>query len=68
VSLGSLVLITSTVFIGTHLFGNTTMVRQIALVIAIGLFVIPYSYTMYNIFIWKRWHISSISKLQEKLG
>lgn len=68
VSLGSLVLISSTVFVGTHLFGNTIVVRQLALVIAIALFVIPYSYSMYNIFIWKRWHISSISKLQEKLG
>ncbi|EKD86030.1 MAG: hypothetical protein ACD_37C00520G0003 [uncultured bacterium] len=68
VSLGSLVIISTIVFLATHLFGNTTIVRQIALVIAIGFFVIPYSYSMYNIFIWKRWHISSISKLQEKLG
>lgn len=68
VSLGSLVIISTTVFLATHLFGNTTLVRQIALIIAIALFVIPYSYSMYNIFIWKRWHISSISKLQEKLG
>lgn len=68
VSLGSLVLITSTVFVGTHLFGNTTMARQVSLVVAIVLFVIPYSYSMYNIFIWKRWHIASLSKLQKKLG
>lgn len=68
VSLGSLVIISTVVFVATHLFGNTTLVRQVALVMAIGLFVIPYSYTMYNIFIWKRWHISSLSKLQEKLG
>ena len=68
VSIGSLVLISSTVFVGTHLFGNTTLVRQVALIIAIALFVIPYSYSMYNIFIWKRWHIASLSKLQKKLG
>lgn len=68
VSFGSLVIISTVVFLGTHLFGNTTFVRQISLIIAIGLFVIPYSYSMYNIFIWKRWHISSLSKLQEKLG
>ena len=68
VSFGSLIIISTIVFLGTHLFGNTTFVRQISLVIAIGFFVIPYSYSMYNIFIWKRWHISSLSKLQEKLG
>ncbi len=68
VSLGSLLIISTTVFLGTHLFGNTRVVRQISLVISIALFVIPYSYSMYNIFIWKRWHISSLSKLQEKLG
>ena len=68
VSFGSLLIISTTVFLGTHLFGNTTLIRQVSLVIAIGFFVIPYSYTMYNIFIWKRWHISSLSKLQEKLG
>lgn len=68
VSFGSLLIISTTVFLGTHLFGNTTIVRQVSLVIAIALFVIPYSYSMYNIFIWKRWHISSLSKLQEKLG
>ena len=68
VSFGSLLIISTTVFLGTHLFGNTTIVRQASLVISIALFVIPYSYSMYNIFIWKRWHISSLSKLQEKLG
>jgi dolichol-phosphate mannosyltransferase len=68
VSIGSLVIISTVVWIGTHLFGNTTLVRQLSLVFAIGFLVIPYSYTMYNIFIWKRWHISSLSKLQEKLG
>src|SRR3989344_885261 len=68
VSFGSLLIISTTVFLGTHLFGNTTFVRQISLIIAIALFVIHYSYSMYNIFIWKRWHISSLSKLQEKLG
>jgi dolichol-phosphate mannosyltransferase len=68
VSFGSVIIITVIVFLGTHLFGNTTLVRQISLVIAIVFFVIPYSYSMYNIFIWKRWHISSLSRLQKILG
>ena len=68
ISLGSLVIIGVVVSIGTHLFGDTRIARQLSLVIAIGLFVIPYSYTMYNIFIWKRWHIPILSKLQEAIG
>lgn len=66
VSLGSLLIISTVIGIGTHFFGVET--RQIFLVIAIGFFVIPYSYSMYNIFIWKRWRISFLSKLQEKVG
>jgi len=68
VSIGSLGIITTIVFLATHLLGDTIVVRQVSLAIAIGFFVIPYSYSMYNIFIWKRWHISFLSKLQEKLG
>lgn len=66
ISLGSLVIITSVIWAGTHVFGEHT--RQIFLVIAIGLFVIPYSYSMYNIFVWKRWRIGFLSKLQDLLG
>ena len=66
VSAGSLIIISSVIWIGTHIFGEET--RQIFLVIAIGFFVIPYSYSMYNIFIWKRWHISSLERLQKWVG
>ena len=68
VSFGSLAIITSIVTIGTHFFGNTTLVRQASLIIAVGLFVVPYSYAMYNIFIWKRWNVSFLSKPQGKTG
>ena len=68
VSFGSLAIITSIVTVGTHFFGNNTLVRQLSLIIAVGLFVVPYSYAMYNIFIWKRWNVSFLSKLQEKTG
>ena len=66
VALGSVVIISTVLAIGTHFFGNSS--RQIFLVIAVGLFVIPYSYTMYNVFIWKRWHVSFLAKLQETVG
>lgn len=68
VSAGSLGIITAVVFLGTHFFGDTLFVRQASLIVAIALFVIPYSYSMYNIFIWKRWQISSLSKLQKLVG
>lgn len=68
VSLGSVLINSSIIFIGTHIFGNTPLVRQISLVVAVGFFVVPYSYTMYNIFIWKRWRISFLSKLQDLVG
>lgn len=68
VSIGSLLIISTVVGLGTHFYGDTRFIRQLFLVIAIGFFVIPYSYTMYNIFIWKRWHVSFLSKLQKWVG
>lgn len=68
VSLGSVLINSTIIFISTYLFGNTPIVRQIALIIAIGFFVVPYSYTMYNIFIWKRWRVPFLSRLQDIVG
>jgi len=48
------------------LFGD--QLRQLYLVIAIIFFVIPYNYSMYNIFIWKTWKIPFLRKIQEKVG
>lgn len=42
--------------------------RQIYLVVAIIFFVVPYNYSMYNIFIWKTWKIPFLKKIQEKVG
>lgn len=66
VALGSLVIISVLLGIGTHYYGSDS--RQIILVIAIIFFVIPYSYTMYNVFIWKRWNIGFLSSLQKMVG
>jgi hypothetical protein len=43
-----------------RLFGDQW--RQIYLIIAIGFFVIPYNYSMYNLFIWKTWKVPWIKK------
>lgn len=48
------------------LFGDTTKVRQIALIISIVFFIVPYNYTMYNIFIWRRWRVPGLSFLYDR--
>lgn len=71
VSAGSVVIIGLVQAIGHLLLGDTLYgvdTSQILLIIAIGLFVVPYSYTMYNIFIWKRWRFSFLSKIQDFVG
>lgn len=65
-SLGAVAIQGLVVGILAKLFGNQW--RQIYLVIAIGFFVIPYNYSMYNIFIWKTWKIPFLKKIQEKIG
>lgn len=65
-SLGGIVI--QTVFIGTaaKIFGDTTLVRQVALVLCVGFLVVPYNYTMYNVFIWKRWRVPGLGFIQDK--
>ncbi len=65
-SFGAVIIQGFVVGIGTILFGDS--VRQILLVIAIGFFVIPYNYAMYNLFIWKTWKIPVFAKIQKMLG
>lgn len=67
-SLGAVILQGLVVGILAWLFGAQW--RQIYLVIAVGFFVIPYNYTMYNLLIWKTWrpNIGFIKWLQKKMG
>ena len=65
-SVGAVIIQGIVVGIITAIFGQE--VRQVALVIAIGFFVIPYNYAMYNIFIWKTWKIPALAKIQKMLG
>lgn len=66
VSFGSVVIISTSEAIGTHIFGVGA--RHIILVLAIGFLVIPYSYSMYNFFIWKRWRPGFLHGIQKLLG
>lgn len=68
VSGGSVLIIGTVISVGVWLFGDIRLVRQIFLIIAIGFFVIPYSYTMYNLFIWKRWRPRFLHKIQDLIG
>lgn len=42
------------------LFGDKW--RQIYLIFAVGFVVVPFNYTMYNVFIWKTWKLPKIFK------
>ncbi len=55
-SLGSVIIQFVTIGVSTHLLGNTTGVRQITLILTIGLLVLPYNWVMYNKVIWRRKH------------
>ncbi len=68
VSAGSVGIITLSIHFSTEFFGDTILVRQLTLPLAVGFLVIPYSYSMYNIFIWKRWHVPFLSRLQKISG
>lgn len=50
------------------LFGETRLVRQLSLVFAVVFLIIPYNYTMYNVFIWKTWKVPGLRWLQNKKG
>jgi dolichol-phosphate mannosyltransferase len=56
-SLGAIVIQFAVIGAAVGMFGDTALVRQLALVAAIGFLIIPYNYTMYNLFIWKTWRL-----------
>lgn len=49
-------------------FGDTNIVRLVALVVAVVFLIVPYNYTMYNVFIWKRWKVPGLGWLQNTKG
>jgi dolichol-phosphate mannosyltransferase len=65
-SLGGVVIQGVVVGLGTWMFGDEW--RMLFLVIAIGVFIIPYNYFMYTVFIWKTKKIKALKWLQERVG
>lgn len=56
-SLGAIVIQFAVIGAAVLIFEDTAIVRQLALVFAIAFLIIPYNYTMYNLFIWKTWKL-----------
>jgi len=57
ISLGSVAIQFVVVGVGTHFFGDSK--RLIFLIVAVVFFIVPYSYFMYNKFVWGKKHIQA---------
>ena len=55
-SIGAVIIQFLVIGFGVISFGDTRQVRISFLIIAVVLLIIPYNYTIYNLFIWKRWN------------
>lgn len=67
-SFGAILIQFFVVGLAVLIFGERTIVRQFALVFAVIFFIVPYNYTMYNIFIWKTWKVPGLRWLQNREG
>lgn len=65
-SLGAILIQGAAVGTLAVLFGNAY--RQVYLFFVIPTLVLPYNYSMYNIFIWKTWKIPFLRKIQKAAG
>ncbi|MBI3290212.1 glycosyltransferase [Candidatus Microgenomates bacterium] len=54
-SIGAVIIQFLVIGLGVIVFGDTRLTRIAFLVIAVVALIIPYNYTIYNLFIWKRW-------------
>lgn len=67
-SIGAVIIQFLVIGLGVTIFGDTRIVRQLSLVFAVGALIIPYNYTIYNLFIWKRWkNIVWLGWIQKRL-
>ena len=53
-SVGSIILQFFTVGLATHALGNTVWIRQLALILTIGLLIVPLNWFLYNKVVWKK--------------
>ena len=66
-SFGAVLIQFTVIGISVNLFSDTRLVRLLALIFAIGFIIVPYNYTMYNLFIWKTWKLSNIIRRVKNL-
>lgn len=52
-SFGAILIQFSVIGLATHFFGDTRLVRQIALILSICFLIVPYNWLMYNKVVWK---------------
>lgn len=65
-SIGAIIIQFAVIGSAVSLFGDIALVRQIGLIVAVVLLIIPYNYTMYNVFIWKRWKVPGLGWYQSR--
>lgn len=65
-SVGAIIIQFWVIGLSVKYFGDTTLVRQITLVFSVAFLIVPYNYTMYNVFIWKRWRVPGLGFIQDK--
>lgn len=53
-SFGAVIIQFIMIGLATGILGDTTIVRQLTLVFSIAFLIIPYNWTMYHLFIWKK--------------
>jgi len=59
-SLGAIVIQFIVIGVAASVFGDTALVRQIALVFSVIFLIVPYNYIVYNLFIWKTWQVPKL--------
>lgn len=53
-SFGAVIIQFIAIGLATLAFGDTTLVRQLALILSIGFLILPYNWLMYNLVIWRK--------------
>lgn len=56
-SIGAIIIQFAVIGGAVKMFSDTVVVRQLAFLFALVFMIVPYNYTVYNLFIWKTWKL-----------